>query len=34
MRHMNWNHDDLYNCPDDVVAAILLDIKEAADGRN
>ena len=34
MRHMNWSHDDLYACPDDVVTAILEDIKEAAGGRN
>jgi len=33
MRHMNWSYDDLHNCPDDIVAAILEDIKEAADGR-
>ena len=35
MRHMQgWSYDDLYNCPDDIVAAVLLDVKEVADGHN
>jgi len=29
-----WSYDDLYNCPDDVITAILEDIKEGAGGRN
>ena len=35
LQHMKgWSYDDLYNCPDDIVMAILRDIKEGAGGHN
>jgi hypothetical protein len=35
MRYMHWAHDDLLNCPDDLVAAVIRMIeKDSPNGNN